>query len=369
MKLKPGLHLFWRDLDRAQIGLSPDTAISLENFSRVEHSLIGKLESEITFTEFKIAAQKAKISEKRVVEILNFLTSFGAITPINSAVHENPSKEFSLGSFPQDFLFPQEHNFPGVIDFPILSPFCTELALQLLQLLPINITSSDTNRIAESDHYLLQEAGAHLKKNQAFEKLKKQFSYETKFNPSTPMDSLFRPVQNTGRKEYPQNNSSSQNSIKLAVVHSSYTPNPLILGNLLAAGTTVINLWTEENASFLGPIFEPLSSPCPNCFHQRYLASDPDWNNLAPQAFLAPALPVHPFSQHAMLHELQLIIAILIFQKENLLKNKIRGYHPPSYLFAESSEPQTRNENLFSSKEFEFNAQNNCNCSLLQNTI
>lgn len=258
MHITPGLGIYWREADRAQIGLDPRSGVLLEGLTASELSLVDSLTGEQSDIELRERARKLHISPARLREICSMLSKAGVVT----ARVATSDRDLSIGAFDDAASMRTRHRLPErrrsfAVQIMRANALGVFVASGLAQAGVGLVFTNDTTPISAIDHPELSSAALGLPRNGALRTVLRRR------NPHIRVDRV-RP--------------------DLIVLTGSHALDPILIGEFLAQNIPVIQVWTEEMDVWVGPLSIPHESACGACMYLYRAESDPMWHRLAPQA-------------------------------------------------------------------------------------
>ncbi|MDO4887797.1 MAG: hypothetical protein Q3979_03710 [Actinomycetaceae bacterium] len=245
-QIREGLGVFWRSSQTLQIGLDSRTGVTIEGLKKNEQDFVAQLCRPIAEAELDFVARGHRLRPARAAQILRMLQRAGVLRPTGDDGPPGLAK--------------------ACVAIDRLDPLGVSIGLGLARCGVGAIVFDDTARVGADDHPALFSRQRGQTRGRAF---------------LSALRAVSPGVEHIGDPS-------------LTVVTGSRLIAPSRTHDLWDAGRAHLLAWVEEVDTCVGPLVEPGRGACAECIQTARREADDAWDQLAPQAALAPAIAPKP---------------------------------------------------------------------------
>lgn len=268
MHIFPHLGVFWRSTDTIQIGTDPRVGVIVEGLTPGEQKIVAYLTLPRTSVEIASEAGRHMISPQRLREIIRMLALAGVVCLEREAeyfgVEDIATHPRTPPALTCTVCSPPRARLPHGIRIMSLDPIGVEIGVLLARSGAQRIVAEDETPVGEADHPKLWPRYAGVPRTRAF------LTAIRHVNPHIE----------------------TQGHCRCAVVTGSRVLPPRSVDSLMRERVPHLLVHAETSGIHIGPLVEPGMSACLGCVSHARADLDPRWAYVAPQAALAPPIPL-----------------------------------------------------------------------------
>lgn len=286
------MNVYWTDVDSACVGLDPRTGVSLGQFTNNEIALIEGLARPTSETEFVERGKKAKITKKRIAQLLAFLRREKLVYDGELRGSDQQAAWRTSGR--------THSRSEGHVQIYRADHLGVEIALHLACAGVGTISILDQQPVGSTDHPLMQRGGFGVPRAQVLATELRAINPRIALTTSrkrTHIRSSGEILSTDRTKPLPvadnQPHPAKASRPDVLLLTGYHALDPFVSRAVLSQGVPVFHGCAEEYDLLVGPFALPNQGTCAQCLYLQRLDADPSWSRLGPQAVRAMPAPPH----------------------------------------------------------------------------